>query len=150
MGTKTQVHVLPDVPRDALGPVAGVRHLRRREGTQHRRERTQVPATARGGGEFVSAALGDEGPHLRVGEKERRICSEWGYEIFQAIERNCKTKYGYGEYPDVLSVNALPDDRMESFFPAETIKYLYLLFSPSLLDLDKIVFNTEGHPLRVL
>lgn len=31
---------------------------------------------------------------------------------------------------------------------AETLKYLYLLFSPNdLLPLDKIVLNTEGHPM---
>jgi mannosyl-oligosaccharide alpha-1,2-mannosidase len=31
---------------------------------------------------------------------------------------------------------------------AETLKYLYLLFSPNdLLPLDKIVLNTEAHPL---
>lgn len=30
---------------------------------------------------------------------------------------------------------------------AETLKYLYLLFSPNdLLPLDKVVFNTEAHP----
>jgi len=31
---------------------------------------------------------------------------------------------------------------------AETLKYLYLLFSPEdLLPLDEVVFNTEAHPL---
>jgi len=40
---------------------------------------------------------------------------------------------------------------MESFFLAETLKYLYLLFSEDeLLPLDEWVFNTEAHPLRVL
>ena len=64
---------------------------------------------------------------------------EWGYDIYKAIEGNCKTKYGYGEYPDVLLPNAYAADRMESFFPAETIKYLYLLFRPSpLVDFDKV------------
>lgn len=39
----------------------------------------------------------------------------------------------------------------ESFWLAETLKYLWLLFSddPSLLPLDKWVFNTEAHPLPV-
>lgn len=33
-------------------------------------------------------------------------------------------------------------------FKAETLKYFYLLFSPNdLLPLDKIVLNTEAHPL---
>ena len=40
-------------------------------------------------------------------------------------------------------------DAMESFFLAETLKYLYLLYAPkTTLDLDKVVFNTEAHPLR--
>lgn len=43
-----------------------------------------------------------------------------------------------------------PDDRMESFFLAETAKYLYLLFNPDhSISLDKYVFNTEAHPLTV-
>jgi glycosyl hydrolase family 47 len=38
---------------------------------------------------------------------------------------------------------------MESFYLAETLKYLYLLFAPrETLDLGKVVFNTEAHPLR--
>jgi hypothetical protein len=37
---------------------------------------------------------------------------------------------------------------MESFFLAETLKYLYLLFAqPDALDLTKVVFNTEAHPI---
>lgn len=42
------------------------------------------------------------------------------------------------------------NDEMESFFPAETLKYLYLLFDPdSKIDLDTYVFNTEAHPLKM-
>ena len=40
-------------------------------------------------------------------------------------------------------------DSMESFFLAETLKYLYLLFAPpETLDFDAVTFNTEAHPLR--
>jgi len=40
---------------------------------------------------------------------------------------------------------------MQSFFLAETLKYLYLLFSPtSVISLDEWVFNTEAHPLRIV
>ena len=36
-----------------------------------------------------------------------------------------------------------------SFFLAETLKYLYLIFAPrQTLDLNKVVFNTEAHPLQ--
>jgi len=39
---------------------------------------------------------------------------------------------------------------MESFFLAETLKYLFLLQDPdSEISLDKFVFNTEAHPLRI-
>lgn len=39
---------------------------------------------------------------------------------------------------------------MQSFFLAETLKYLYLLFSPSdLIPLNEWVFNTEAHPLKI-
>ena len=38
----------------------------------------------------------------------------------------------------------------QSFFLAETLKYLYLLFSPpDMLPLTDWVFNTEAHPLRL-
>lgn len=41
------------------------------------------------------------------------------------------------------------DDRMESFFLAETLKYLFLLFDDDrTLPLDEFVFNTEAHPVR--
>ena len=40
-------------------------------------------------------------------------------------------------------------DEMESFFFAETLKYLYLLFAPpETLQFDQVIFNTEAHPLR--
>lgn len=40
---------------------------------------------------------------------------------------------------------------MQSFWLAETLKYLYLLFADDdKLDLDKWVFTTEAHPLRIM
>mgnify|MGYP002174084875 CR=1 FL=1 len=42
-------------------------------------------------------------------------------------------------------------DSQESFFLAETLKYLYLVFAkPETLDLDKFVLNTEAHPLKLI
>jgi hypothetical protein len=40
---------------------------------------------------------------------------------------------------------------MESFWIAETLKYIYLLFEddPFVLPLDQWVFNTEAHPLPI-
>ena len=55
---------------------------------------------------------------------------EWGWDIFQAIQKNCRTSAGYGGLWDVTSFFQQPMDKMESFFLAETLKYLYLLFDP--------------------
>lgn len=79
------------------------------------------------------------------------VYREWGWEVFQAIEKYCKTQYAYGSLPDVASTTASPRDKMESFFLAETLKYLYLLQDPETeVDiLNKHVFNTEAHPLRI-
>ena len=41
------------------------------------------------------------------------------------------------------------EDKMESFWTAETLKYFYLIFSRhDMVDLDGWVFNTEAHPFR--
>ncbi|KAL7485158.1 hypothetical protein ACHAW6_010766 [Cyclotella cf. meneghiniana] len=79
------------------------------------------------------------------------IYREWGWEVFQSLEKYCKTAYGYGSLKNVDNPSMPPEDRMESFFLAETMKYLYLLFDPdSEIDiLNKHVFNTEAHPLKV-
>jgi len=78
------------------------------------------------------------------------VYREWGWEIFQAIERFCRTDEAYGQLSDVGNINGIPEDKMESFFLAETLKYLYLLFDPDTkVDiLNTHVFNTEAHPLR--
>ena len=71
------------------------------------------------------------------------IYREWGWEIFQSIEKFCKTPYGYGSYPDVKNPDLRPDDSMETFFMGETLKYLYLLFdSDNKVDiLEKVSIN---------
>jgi mannosyl-oligosaccharide alpha-1,2-mannosidase len=78
------------------------------------------------------------------------VYREWGWEIFQAIERFCRADVAYGQIYDVRNVNDSPMDKMESFFLAETLKYLFLLFDPDTpIDiLNTHVFNTEAHPLR--
>ena len=53
------------------------------------------------------------------------VYREWGWEIFQAIEEHCKTEIGYASINDVETMKQ--NNRMESFFLAETLKYLYLL-----------------------
>lgn len=42
------------------------------------------------------------------------------------------------------------DDKQQSFLLAETMKYLYLIFSDGDdMHLDEWVFNTEAHPFRI-
>jgi len=78
------------------------------------------------------------------------IYREWSWEIFQAIDKHCRTNIAYGAHPDVRNPSRKPDDRMESFFLAETFKYLYLIQDPDQpIDLYKYVFNTEAHPMKV-
>lgn len=78
------------------------------------------------------------------------IYREWGWKMFQAIDKYCRVTYGFGAHPDVNDRSRTPDDRMESFFLAETLKYLYMLQSPDHpISLERFVFNTEAHPLRI-
>ena len=70
-----------------------------------------------------------------------------GWDIFQRIDRWCRTDVGFAHLADVRTKEQ--DDGMESFFLAETLKYAYLLFAPEgTLDFGGVVFNTEAHPLR--
>jgi mannosidase alpha-like ER degradation enhancer 2 len=72
---------------------------------------------------------------------------EMGRTIFESLVKFCKTDAGYAALRNVETKEKR--DNMESFFLAETLKYLYLLFAPpGTLDLSKAVFNTEAHPIR--
>ncbi|KAL7140550.1 hypothetical protein ABFS83_09G126800 [Erythranthe nasuta] len=74
---------------------------------------------------------------------------EWGWNIFQAFEKNSRIDSGYVGLKDVNT--GVKDNMMQSFFLAETLKYLYLLFSPSsVISLDEWVFNTEAHPIKIM
>jgi mannosyl-oligosaccharide alpha-1,2-mannosidase len=69
----------------------------------------------------------------------------------KALERFCKTDAGFSGIRDVGSDSPVKDDKMESFFLAETLKYFYLLFSPiEYMSLDRYVFTTEAHPLKII
>jgi len=62
------------------------------------------------------------------------------------------TKGTYG-YSGLIYANLQDskDDLQQSFFLAETLKYLYLLFMPEdVFPLDKYIFNTEAHPFPVI
>ena len=70
-----------------------------------------------------------------------------GEKLFDDFVKYCRTESGYAALADVTSKQQL--DEMESFVLAETFKYFYLLFAPAeTLEFDKVIFNTEAHPLR--
>ncbi|CUM66108.1 uncharacterized protein PRCAT00003763001 [Priceomyces carsonii] len=77
---------------------------------------------------------------------------EYGYEIFQNFVKYTKVvnKQGDVSYTSLEDVTVIPPilkDNMESFWFAETLKYLYLLFDDeNKIPLDEYVFNTEAHP----
>ncbi|CAR23045.1 mannosyl-oligosaccharide 1,2-alpha-mannosidase [Lachancea thermotolerans CBS 6340] len=90
--------------------------------------------------------------HLTKEQKYR----DWGWEIFQSFRRhsgvNCKksdTECAYTSITNVLSEPPSKGDNMESFWLAETLKYLHLLFQDD-VDLTGLVFNTEAHPFPVI
>ena len=91
-----------------------------------------------------------------------------GEDMLKSIQHSTKTDCGYATIKDVRD-HAL-EDRMESFFLAETTKYLYLLFDTDnfihnsgniatvlntpygecIIDAGGYVFNTEAHPIGTL
>ena len=72
---------------------------------------------------------------------------EMGRTFFGALVARCRTDAGYTILKNVETGER--GDLMPSFFLAETLKYLYLLFAEdSALDFGHVVFNTEAHPLR--
>jgi mannosidase alpha-like ER degradation enhancer 2 len=72
---------------------------------------------------------------------------EMGKTFFEDLKRYCRVDAGYTELKNVVTKEK--SDRMESYFLAETWKYLYLLFAPpETLDFKQTIFNTEAHPIR--
>lgn len=88
---------------------------------------------------------------------------DYGWAIFQAIERHCKVETG--GYATIVNVDEVPvrlEDKMETFFlvgqfhamlhnpvthilpKSETLKYLFLLFS------DADVYSLDGMSIRSL
>ena len=84
--------------------------------------------------------------------------------MLDSIEYSAKTSCGYATVKDVRDHTL--DDRMESFFLAETTKYLYLLFDVDneiihkpkpqtittpygkcVVEAGGWIFNTEAHPV---
>lgn len=70
-------------------------------------------------------------------------------DIMEALNSSARTKFGFSSVQDVDEDPLKLTDKTESFFYAETLKYLYLIFSDrTKLDLSEYVLNTEAHPLQ--
>ena len=75
---------------------------------------------------------------------------DWGYEVLLACEKHLKTKEGYVGAMRVDSLPVKGMGPMETFWMAETLKYMLLLFSDDgVIDIDRAVFNTEAHPFKM-
>ncbi|XP_034942519.1 mannosyl-oligosaccharide alpha-1,2-mannosidase IA [Chelonus insularis] len=75
---------------------------------------------------------------------------EWGWKAVEALERHCHVEGGFTGISNVDSLDPDKDDVQQSYFLAETLKYLYLLFSDdNLISLDEWVFNSEAHMLPI-
>lgn len=84
--------------------------------------------------------------YLRHFTKDERY-REMGKTFLDSLVKYCRTEVGYAALSDVATKTK--KDEMESFFFAETLKYLFLLYAPpDTIDLTKVVFNTEAHPIR--
>src|SRR6266851_5488342 len=69
-----------------------------------------------------------------------------GQTMFENFVKYCRTDEGYAALKSVVTKEK--SDSMQSFLFAETFKYFYLLFAPPrTLDFDKVIFNTEAHPM---
>jgi len=80
---------------------------------------------------------------------------DMAWQAFQNIDAACKTGASYASLKNVTVENGGYTDKMESFWIAETLKYLYLIFADeSELQVkpdepNGWVFNTEAHPVKV-
>jgi mannosidase alpha-like ER degradation enhancer 2 len=76
-----------------------------------------------------------------------RAYLDMGVRFLDDLVAHCRTDDGYVGLKNVATREKA--DLMHSFFLAETLKYLYLLFAPDdVLDSTAVIFNTEAHPLR--
>ena len=72
---------------------------------------------------------------------------QMGEQLWRDFVKYCRTEDAYAALKSVVTKEKA--DSMQSFLFAETFKYFYLLFSPpSTLEFEKVVFNTEAHPIR--
>jgi len=77
---------------------------------------------------------------------------EVGKQLIDSLNKHVRVRCGFAAVKDVRTM--AHEDRMDSFFLAETFKYLYLLFAERddlIFDPDDYIFTTEAHflPLSI-
>jgi len=83
---------------------------------------------------------------------------KWAWSIFTALRQYARVDGGYAVVENVNSIEADSidslrySDQMDSYFLAETLKYLYLIFAEhpqNVLSLKQFLLNTEAHLLPI-
>ena len=75
------------------------------------------------------------------------IYQDYAWDAFQRIKATCEAEFGFSEVEDVMTAQGKKIDRQESYWLAETLKYLWLIFADvSILDLDEWTLSTVGFP----
>jgi mannosyl-oligosaccharide alpha-1,2-mannosidase len=75
---------------------------------------------------------------------------DYAWDMFQGINRSCRVEYGFAAITNATVESSKHQNEMASFFLAETLKYLYLIFSDSdILSPVDWVLSTEAHPVRM-
>ncbi|KAH7128067.1 glycoside hydrolase [Dactylonectria estremocensis] len=88
-----------------------------------------------------------------------RQWQDWAWEAFETLNKMTRVEGGYAGLHSVMKTDEetprVRVDKMESFWLAETLKYLYLIFaedSEFQVKFDgkmEYVLNTEAHPLKI-
>ena len=84
--------------------------------------------------------------YVMYSKTKNPLFREWGWQLWEIIKKKCKGTFGFADLSNIQNKDSPLDDRGETFFYSETMKYLYLLFAeegPAYL--DSYVFNTEAH-----
>ncbi|KAI9362749.1 glycoside hydrolase [Pilaira anomala] len=89
-------------------------------------------------------------PEKRATEKKKtlnRSFNDIAETLFDSINELIRTEVGFTRLNNVDKRPVVLEDFQESFFFAETLKYLYLTFTDkNCISLNNYVFNTEAHP----
>ena len=86
-------------------------------------------------------------PNKRKGTLDPEHYQQIGETMWRDFVKYCRTDEGYAALKSVITKEK--SDSMQSFLFAETFKYFYLLFAtPKTIGFDKVIFNTEAHPIR--